>query len=158
MKDETFQYPESRQVGVTDDYHGTTVADPWRWLEDMESPEVKAWVSAQNALAEPYLEAIPERQAIIERLTALWNYERYSVPFKEGGRYFYRRNDGLQNHAVLYVTDAPDAQARVLLDPNSFSEDGTIALSSAATDLSRPTNRGTIICGKTTMSRRGRTG
>ncbi len=131
MKDETFQYPESRQVDVTDDYHGTTVADPWRWLEDMESPEVKAWVSAQNALAEPYLEAIPERQAIIERLTALWNYERYSVPFKEGGRYFYRRNDGLQNHAVLYVTDAPDAQARVLLDPNSFSEDGTIALSSA---------------------------
>lgn len=125
------QYPETKRGDVVDDYHGTKVPDPYRWMEDLDSPEVRTWVAAQNALAEPWLERIPERTAIIERMTELWNYERYSIPFKEGGRYFYKRNDGLQNHGVLYVTDSPGEPGRVLLDPNTFSEDGTISLSQA---------------------------
>ena len=131
MKSETLQYPESRRTEVADVYHGTRVADPYRWMEDLDSVETGNWVAAQNELSQPWIEAIPARAAIIKRLTELWNYERYSVPFKEGGRYFYKRNDGLQNHAVLYVADALTAPARVLLDPNTLSEDGTIALSSA---------------------------
>ncbi|HEX7047159.1 MAG TPA: prolyl oligopeptidase family serine peptidase [Gammaproteobacteria bacterium] len=126
----TIQYPEAKRGDVVDDYHGTPVADPYRWMEDLDSSEVQDWVAAQNALAEPYLEVIPARQPIIDRLTALWNYERYSTPQKEGGHYFYTYNDGLQNHAVLYVTDALAEPGRVLLDPNTFSEDGTISLGS----------------------------
>jgi prolyl oligopeptidase len=123
-------YPATRTVDRTDDYHGTSVADPYRWLEDLDAPEVKAWVDAQNAVAEPYLAAIPRRKEIIDRLTALWNYERYTVPIEEGGKYFFRRNDGLQNQDVLYVMDAWGAEPRVLIDPNAFSKDGTVALSS----------------------------
>jgi prolyl oligopeptidase len=89
---------------------------------------VKAWVEAQNALAQPYLEAIPARKGLIERLTTLWNYERYQVPFEEGGRYFFRKNDGLQNQDVLYVMDRWGGEPRVLIDPNGFSKDGTVAL------------------------------
>lgn len=125
------RYPDTKRVDVVDDYHGIKVADPYRWLEQLDSPEVDAWVKAQNALAEPYLEAIPARQRIIERMTALWNYERFSKPFKEGGKYFYFRNDGLQDHDVLYVTDDVNRPGRVLLDPNTFSEDGTVSLSQA---------------------------
>ncbi|HEX6927719.1 MAG TPA: S9 family peptidase, partial [Gammaproteobacteria bacterium] len=124
----TIDYPETRRGDTVDNYHGTRVADPYRWMENLESAEVQSWVAAQNAIAEPYLEAIPARQPIIDRLTALWNYERYSIPFKEGDRYFYSYNNGLQNHDVLYVTDAPGEQGRVLLDPNTFSEDGTVSL------------------------------
>ncbi len=127
----TIQYPEAKRGDVVDDYHGTPVADPYRWMENLDSAEVREWVAAQNALAEPYLEAIPARQPIIDRLTELWNYERYSVPFKEGGRYFYRYNDGVQDQDVLYVTDDIDEPARVLLDPNTFSEDGTVSLAAA---------------------------
>lgn len=125
------KYPETRRGDVVEDYHGTPVKDPYRWLENMDSDEVSSWVEAQNAVATPYIAAIPERQRIIDRMTALWNYERYSVPFKEGGRYFYSRNDGLQNHDVMYVTDDVTTPGRVLLDPNGFSEDGTVALSFA---------------------------
>lgn len=98
-------YPATRTVNHVDDYHGRKVADPYRWLEGLDSAEVKTWVEAQNALAQPFLEAIPARKRLIERLTELWNYERYQVPFEDGGRYFYRKNDGLQNHDVLYVMD-----------------------------------------------------
>lgn len=125
------KYPETRRVDVAEDYHGTRVNDPYRWLENMDSDEVSGWVQAQNSVATPYLAAIPERERIIDRMTALWNYERYSVPFKEGGRYFYSRNDGLQNHDVMYVTEDLATPGRVLLDPNGFSEDGTVALSFA---------------------------
>ena len=121
-------YPPERTVDHVDDYHGTRVADPYRWLEALDSAEVKAWVEAQNALAQPYLEAIPARKELIERLTKLWNYERYQVPFEEGGRYFFRKNDGLQNQDVLYVMDRWDGLPRVLIDPNGFSKDGTVAL------------------------------
>jgi prolyl oligopeptidase len=126
------KYPFTRTTNVVDEYHGVKVPDPYRWLEDDNASETKAWVEAQNKVTFGYLEQIPERQAIKERLTRLWNYERYSVPFKEGGRYFYSKNDGLQNQAVLYTLDSLDAAPRVLLDPNKLTADGTAALSGLA--------------------------
>lgn len=123
-------YPETRRAEQVDDYHGTPVADPYRWLEDTDSPETKTWVEAQNRVTFDLLKNIPERQGIEQRLTELWNYERFSVPFKEGGRYFFSRNSGLQNQSVLYVQSSLDAEPRVLLDPNTLSPDGTIALTS----------------------------
>jgi prolyl oligopeptidase len=122
-------YPASPRVDVVEDYHGTKVPDPYRWLEALDSPETKRWIEAQNALAQPVLNAIPQRQWLKERLTQLWNYERFDVPLKKGRSYFYLRNDGTQNQSVLYVTEKLDETGRVLLDPNTLSEDATIALS-----------------------------
>ena len=124
-----FTYPPARKADVVDNYHGTLVADPYRWLEDPDSEETRAWVEAQNAITMPFLEAIPARVPIRERLTQLWNYERWGVPYKEANRYFVSKNDGLQNQAVLYTTEALDGDLRVLLDPNRLSEKGTVALS-----------------------------
>lgn len=121
-------YPDARRVEHTDDYFGTTVADPYRWMEDLDSPEVAQWVEAQNALSEPFLTATPGHQAIVDRLTAIWDYERYGMPSREGGLYFFSRNDGLQNQSVLYVAESLEEEPRVLLDPNTFSEDATVAL------------------------------
>ena len=123
-----FAYPPTRQGDQVDTYHGTRVADPYRWLEAADSLEVQNWIQAQNALAQPYLESIPARERIKQRMTQLWNYERYGIPIKRGGRYFYLRNDGLQNQSVLYIADRLDAEPRVLLDPNELSKDATIAL------------------------------
>src|ERR1051325_8599740 len=125
-----FVYPATRKVAHVDQYHGTAVADPYRWLEDDNSPETKAWVEAQNKVTFAYLENIPQRAAIKRRLTELWNYERYGVPFRRGSRYFLTKNKGLQNQAVLYTLDALDRAPHELLDPNKLSADGTIALSS----------------------------
>jgi prolyl oligopeptidase len=125
-------YPVTKQVDQRDDYHGTSIADPYRWLEDANSAETKAWVDEQNTLTQGYLAQIPQRAAIRQRLTQLWNFERFSVPFNEGGRYFYTRNDGLQNQAVLYTLDTPDAKPRLLLDPNTLAADGTVALAGVA--------------------------
>ena len=122
-------YPPTARTNQVDVYHGVSVADPYRWLEDDNSPETKAWVEAQNRVTFGYLETLPGRAALRARLEKLWNYERYGVPFKQGGRYFFTKNDGLQNQAVLYVTDALEAAPRVLLDPNKLSADGTVALS-----------------------------
>ena len=124
-------YPETRKdTSVVDDYFGTKVADPYRWLEDDNSDETKAWVKAQQKVTNTYLHAIPFRQQIIDRLTEIYNYERFSSPFKEADKYFYFRNDGLQNQSVLYLQDDLDSEASILLDPNGLSEDGTLALSS----------------------------
>src|SRR5215210_1114782 len=125
---ERLTYPKSRRADHVDVYHGVRVADPYRWLEDLDSDETHAWVAAQNRVTAGYLRAIPEREELRQRLTEIWNFERYGVPVKEGGRYFFVRNDGLQNQNVLYVMASLDGPARVLLDPNELSPDGTIAL------------------------------
>ncbi|MEN9226685.1 MAG: prolyl oligopeptidase family serine peptidase [Thermostichus sp. HHBFW_bins_43] len=126
-------YPPTRpDPTIVDDYHGQKVADPYRWLEDLDSDETRAWVEAQNQVTFDYLKGIPARQRLQERLTQLWDYEKYSQPFKEGNRYFYFKNDGLQNQSVLYTQNRLEEEARVLLDPNTLSEDGTVALSGIA--------------------------
>ena len=126
---ERLQYPETKKVDQVDDYHGTRIADPYRWLEDADSAETASWVATQNKVTFSYLEQVPERERIGKLLTKLWDYERFGVPSKEGPYYIYTRNDGLQNQAVLYRTSSLDGAADVLLDPNTLSADGTVALS-----------------------------
>ncbi len=123
-------YPETHQVDQVDTYHGHEVADPYRWLEEdvRQSPRVRDWVERQNQVTRKYLDSLPERKAIHGRLTQLWDYPKYSTPRQIGGKYFFQKNDGLQNQAVLYVAEAPDAPPRRLIDPNSWSDDGTVAL------------------------------
>jgi len=123
-----FSYPKAKKVDQVDDYHGTKVADPYRWLENPDSPESREWIEAQNKITFDFLGKIPAREKIKQRLTDLWNYERFGVPFKEGNRYFISRNDGLQNQSVLYTMDTLSAEPRVLLDPNKLSNEGTVAL------------------------------
>ncbi|MDT7541803.1 MAG: prolyl oligopeptidase [Acidobacteriota bacterium] len=122
-------YPVAHKGDTVDDYFGTKVADPYRWLEDLDSPETHAWVEAENKLTFDYLNQIPERAAIKARLTKLWNVERYGIPGKHGSHYTYGKNNGLQNQSVLYVVDSLEGQPRVLLDPNALSADGTVAVS-----------------------------
>src|ERR1700742_2555777 len=122
-------YPESKKVDQVDDYHGTKVADPYRWLEELDSADTHAWVEAENKVTFAYLNEIPAREQIKKRLTKLWNFERYSLPSKQGNRYFYSKNNGLQNQSVLYSATSLDAEPPVLLDPNTLSTDGTVALS-----------------------------
>ncbi|TGE19658.1 prolyl oligopeptidase family serine peptidase [Hymenobacter elongatus] len=125
----TVEYPKTRKTDHTDDYHGTPVTDPYRWLEDLDSPETKAWVTEQNKVAFGYLEKIPFRDQMKARLTKLWNYERFGVPQVEGENLYFSKNDGLQNQAVLYTQqNGQEGQPDVLLDPNKFSADGTTAL------------------------------
>ena len=125
-------YPKAKTVDQVDDYHGTKVADPYRWLEDTDSADTHAWVEAENKLTFSYLDQIPYRSAIRDRLLKLWNYERFTVPEQQGGRYFYQHNDGLQNQNVLLVAESLNAEPRVLLDPNTLSTDGTVALAGSA--------------------------
>jgi prolyl oligopeptidase len=122
-------YPFTHTVDQVDDYHGTLVADPYRWLEDPDSPETKAWIETQNALTFGFLARIPARDRIRRRLTELWDYPKAWAPVRRGGRSFQLRNSGLQNQDVLYVMDSLDGETRVLLDPNTLSSDGTVALS-----------------------------
>jgi len=124
-----FKYPVAAKGTQVDDYNGVKIADPYRWLEDTDSPQTKAWVESENAVTFGYLNTIPERAAIRNRLTQLWNYARFGAPTKSGGRYFQLQNTGLQNQSVLYVRDG-NSGWRVLLDPNTLSTDGTVALGS----------------------------
>lgn len=125
-------YPSSRRAEYTEVLHGVTIADPYQWLEELNAEETQQWIEAQNAVTAAYFEQIPQRAAIRQRLTTLWNYERYGIPFHQGQRYFFTRNNGLQNQAVLYWTTALTAEPQVLLDPNQLSADGTVALSGYA--------------------------
>lgn len=122
-------YPVTARVHVADDYNGSKVEDPYRWLENLDSQATRDWVAAQNKVSQPRLEAIPHRAWVKQRLTQLWNYERFDVPVKEGGRYFFLHNDGKQNQSVLFVADSLDSAGRVLFDPNTVREDATVALS-----------------------------
>lgn len=128
----TLTYPKAKTVDQVDDYHGVKVTDPYRWLEDTDSADTKAWVEEENKLTFGYLEQIPYRTAIRERMTKLWNFERFTVPQQQGGRYFYQHNNGLQNQNVLLVAESLNAEPRVLLDPNGLSSDGTVALAGTA--------------------------
>jgi prolyl oligopeptidase len=125
-------YPATRKVDTVDNYHGTTVADPYRWLEDDNSEETKAWVKEQNKVTFDYLSRVPYRDKVRKRLQELWNYARYSAPFKEGGWWYFSKNDGLQNQNVWYRQKELNGKAEVFLDPNKFSEDGTVSLGSAS--------------------------
>ena len=125
-------YPDAPRSSQADNFHGIRVADPYRWLEELDSPQTRKWVEAENRLTESWLKKFPARDRYRQRLTELWNFERYSVPWKEGGRYFFRRNDGLQNQSVVYTLRRLDDTPRVLIDPNKLSKDGTVALKGAA--------------------------
>lgn len=125
-------YPSAKRDDVVDDYFGTKVPDPYRWLEDLDSPATRAWVAAENRLTFGFLEKLPQREVFKARLTKLWNYPKYGLPFKEGGHYFFAKNDGLQNQSVLYVQKTLQAEPRLLLDPNTLSKDGTIAVTAMA--------------------------
>ncbi len=130
-----YVYPEARVSDVTDDYHGTIVADPYRWMEDPASEEAAAWVEAENKITQKFIQGDPSRVQIEERLTKLWNYPKYSLPYKHGERYFFSKNDGLQNQSVLYMQKTLDGESSVVIDPNTLSEDGTVAL--AGTSFSK---------------------
>src|SRR3989442_14197571 len=129
---QTMRYPPARKGDVVDDDHGTKVPDPYRWLEDPDAPETRAWIEAENQLTESYLSQIPQRAALRKRLLRLWNYPKYGAPFHKAGHYFFFKNDGLQNQSVLYTQPALTADPTVLLDPNLLSADGTVALSTLA--------------------------
>src|SRR2546430_1966322 len=127
--DKPFAYPQPPKSDQVDDFFGTKVADPYRDLENADSEPTKKWIEAENKLTFDYLAAIPERKKINEKMTALWNYEKYTVPFHEGGRYFFSKNTGLQNQNVLFTGATLPGDAKTLLDPNTLSKDGTVALS-----------------------------
>ncbi|HRH45588.1 MAG TPA: hypothetical protein PKY82_28370, partial [Pyrinomonadaceae bacterium] len=122
-----FEYPQPKKVDQVDDYHGVKVSDPYRWMEEY-TPDTTAWIEAENKVTNDYLSKIPERQIIKDRITKLFNYEKYTSPFKQGKHYFYYKNDGLQNQSVLYIADSINDAGRVFLDPNKLSNDGTVAL------------------------------
>src|SRR5919106_5587419 len=130
--DRPFNYPPARRDAIVEDYHGTPVADPYRWLEDLTAPDTQAWIATQNQLTRAYFDAIPDRAHISARLTALWNYPRSSVPYRAGARYFFSKNDGLQNQDVVYMQETLAGEPMPVLDPNQFSDDGTVALISQA--------------------------
>ena len=130
--DRAFDYPDSRRSDQSDEYFGVEVADPYRWMEALEAEDTSGWVAAQNALAQPFLEGLPLRESLRSRLTEVWNYPRRSAPWRHGSWYFEFRNDGLQNHNVLYARAGIDGEPRVLIDPNTWTEDGTANLAGNA--------------------------
>ncbi|MBO8439121.1 MAG: S9 family peptidase [bacterium] len=132
QKASRIDYPQARTENVTDNYFGTEVSDPYRWMENDTTAEVKAWVDAENKITGDYLSRIPFRDRLRQRFTALSNYEKIGVPDKKHGRYYFFKNDGLQNQSVLYVKETLDSEAKVVLDPNTLSDDGTVALSNTS--------------------------
>src|SRR6476659_624426 len=126
------KYPDTRQVDQVDNYFGTTVKDPYRWLEDDNSEATKAWVVAENQVTKDYLAKIPFRDEVKKRLAEMWNYPKYSSPFKEGEYYYFYKNDGLQNQSVLYRQKGLENAPEVFIDPNKMSVDGTAAVSTPA--------------------------
>lgn len=134
------QYPQTRTVDTVDTYFGTKVPDPYRWLEDDNSPETKAWVTAQNNVTHDYLAAIPYREKVKKRLEEVWNYARYSAPFRRGAYYYFTKNNGLQNQSVWYRQKTENGSPEVFIDPNTLSGEGTVSLGSMAFN-----KRGTLL-------------
>ncbi|MBI2398079.1 MAG: S9 family peptidase [Xanthomonadales bacterium] len=128
----TLHYPTARTVEQVDDFHGTKVSDPYRWMENLDDPELQPWIAAENQLVADFISDVPNREQLKTRMTALWDYERFGTPEVHGGKYFFSRNDGLQNQSPVYVQDTLDGEPRLLIDPNTLSADGTIALSESA--------------------------
>jgi len=126
----SFKYPPPRQGDTVDNYFGTTIADPYRWMEDLNSPELKRWIDAENAVTFKYLDALPVRDALKTRITELYNYPRVTAPRFVGRHYFYSRNTGLQKQSVVFTREALNGPETVVIDPNQLSPDGSLALSS----------------------------
>jgi prolyl oligopeptidase len=122
------RYPETKKTDLVEDYFGTKVADPYRWMESLDSPDVAEWVAAQNAVTSAYLSRLPLRDHFKQRITELWNYPKVSIPIREGGRYFFQKNSGLQRQAPLYLRETLAADSRLVLDPNLLSPDGSLSL------------------------------
>ena len=129
---QTFDYPPTRQVNAVDDYQGVKIADPYRWLEELNSEETKEWVDAQSAITAKYLESLPLREVFRKRITELWDFPKITVPWREGGRLWYRRNSGLQRQAVVYSRRNINAPRVMVIDPNKLSPDGSISLAQVA--------------------------
>src|SRR5262245_60341760 len=125
----SLKYPSPRKGDASDTYFGTKVADPYRWMEDLNSSELKTWVDAENAITFKYLDALPLRDPLKKRITELWNYPKVTAPRHVGRRWFYNRNSGLQRQSVVFTRETLDGAEIVALDPNSLSPDGSIALS-----------------------------
>src|SRR4028119_1571495 len=123
-------YPDTPRGEQVDVYHGVSVPDPYRWLEDLDSEATRSWVAAQKQVTTEYLQTLPEREEVRRRLTELWSFPRWGAPFRQGGRYFFIRHDGLRNQSVLYTQEHLEDEPRVLLDANQLSADGTVALAS----------------------------
>src|ERR1700680_454880 len=121
-------YPSTKKGDVVDDYSGTKVADPYRWMEDLDSKDDADWVAAENRVTFDYLSKLPMRQHFKQRITELWNYPRVSVPVREGGRYFFQKNSGLERQPPLYVRSSLTAAPALVLDPNVLSADGSLSL------------------------------
>src|SRR5438477_1162748 len=126
---QSLTYPKPKRVEVVDDYFGVKVADPYRWMEDLNALDVKLWIDAQNDITFKYLDVLPSREELRKRITDLWNYPRVSAPAYRGGRWFYARNSGLQRQAVYYTRASLTSPERVAIDPNLLSPDGSVALS-----------------------------
>ena len=129
-KDIKFDYPESKKRDHIDDYFGTKISDPYRWLEKLDSDETRDWIKQQNNFTEDYLSKIKIRDKIKKRLTDMWNYPKSSIPFKKGNYYYQFKNEGLQNHSILIRKKDLDRKDETILDPNTFSDKGTSAISS----------------------------
>ena len=129
---EKLTYPDSHPEPLVEKIHGLEISDPYRWLEDLNGKKTATWVNAQNQVTRNYLEKIPGRDKLDKHLTEIWNVERVGVPTKKGGRYFFHKNDGLQDQSVFYTTKSLKEDPRVLLDPNTLSKDGTVALGSTS--------------------------
>ena len=131
-------YPPARQGDVVDDYHGVKIPDPYRWMEDLDGAETRAWVAAENAVTSRYLEQLSLRETFKRRITELWNYPKVSLPFREAGSLFYRKNSGLQRQSAFYRRPSPEGEAKLLVDPNVLFPDGSSSRRGPTSSNKRP--------------------
>ena len=130
LSSQAFSYPQTRKDSVVENFHGTQVPDPFRWLENGDSDETKQWVAAQNTITQKYISDVAQKENFRKRMTELWDFQKYQVPIKKGKYYFFLKNNGLQNQYVLYFQDMKEKEAKVLVDPNIIDPNGTTAITS----------------------------